>query len=258
MMSFTKFWWRVSKDNMVKNGCRCPFSVLNEKKAFHVYMSSSFHVGATTWQWSLNFVNFVTLLIIQVVHIQPLLISIVGVCYHEDLCTKYKCMFRIPMLGLFWTCRENSFLFEHTNGLKHERIYLLIKKQKPTYLGRKSFFHSSACPILSGSLLKANALHPLHFPSPHATCSLPAYRAFIFTYKDYINKPDSSVGHSWKGCYSTDSRMSMQISRFHDLFISHTTSYWNIARVFFLHLQLKWLTFKTSVCIPTNLFIQIS
>jgi hypothetical protein len=63
---------------MVKNGCCCPFSVLNEKKAFHMHVTSSFHVGAITWQQSLNLANFVTLLTIQVVHIQLLLISIVG------------------------------------------------------------------------------------------------------------------------------------------------------------------------------------
>jgi hypothetical protein len=30
---------------------------------------------------------------------------------------------------------------------------------------------------------------------PHPPHPLPAYRAFISLYKDYINKPDSSVGH---------------------------------------------------------------
>ncbi len=41
---------------------------------------------------------------------------------------------------------------------------------------------------------KPTVLRYLHFPSPPS--SLSAYRAFIFTTKVFINKPDSSVRHS--------------------------------------------------------------
>jgi hypothetical protein len=77
-----------------------------------------------------------------------------------------------------------------------------LKKKKPTYLGRKSFFHGGEFPIHSGQLLKANCLAPLAF-SLTPLLPLPAYRAFILTYKDDINRPDSSVGHinvmTWEG-----------------------------------------------------------
>jgi hypothetical protein len=49
----------------------------------------------------------------------------------------------------------------------------------------------SNLPSTQVSCLKAIALAPLAFPSP--LHPLPAYRAFISIYKDYNNKPDSSV-----------------------------------------------------------------
>jgi hypothetical protein len=39
----------------------------------------------------------------------------VAVRYHEDRCTKNKCMIWIPMLGLFLTCTDNSFFILHTH-----------------------------------------------------------------------------------------------------------------------------------------------
>jgi hypothetical protein len=76
-------------------------------------------------------------------------------------------MFQIPTLGLFLTCTENSFLFEHTYVFKQERIYLLIKKQKPSYLGRKSFFHGSGHPLRSFAQSQLPCA-PFVFPHPGA------------------------------------------------------------------------------------------
>jgi hypothetical protein len=90
-------------------------------------------------------------------------VDIVGVHYHENLCTKNKCMFRILALRLFLTL---SFIWIYTCIKDESEFYLLIKNQKPTYLGRKSFFHGGECPIPSGPCSKSAALHPLCFPSP--------------------------------------------------------------------------------------------
>jgi hypothetical protein len=88
------------------------------------------------------------------------------------------------ILGLFLTCTENSFLSEHIYITSGSLFTIDKREKKPTYLGRKSFFHGREFPIHSGPLLKANCLVPL------------AYSAFIFTYKDNITKPNSAVRHT--------------------------------------------------------------
>jgi hypothetical protein len=114
------------------------------------------------------------------------------VCYHEDQFTKNKRMFRTLMLGLFLTCTKDSLLFwTHMFTLVHVCYWLkeethLLRKAGLFSWRRISHPHRS----LSQSQLPCT---PLHFPNPLA-CYLHTAHLF-FTYKDDINKLNSSVGY---------------------------------------------------------------
>jgi hypothetical protein len=73
-------------------------------------------------------------------------------------------MFRVPTLGLFWTCTENSFLFEHTYIFKWVHICLLIKKW--THLLGKEIPFSWRQISTQVPCSKQTALGPLRFLSP--------------------------------------------------------------------------------------------
>jgi hypothetical protein len=106
--------------------------------------------------------------------------GVIPVCFHEDLCTKNKLMFRIPTLGLFLTCTKNSFFI-----LAHKCTYLSknafaywLKKIKTHLLNKEALLSwQQIFPSTQVPCSKPTAFRPLRFSSP--PCSLPTYRAFI-------------------------------------------------------------------------------
>ncbi len=127
----------------------------------------------------------------------------IPVRYNEDGFIKNKRMFRIPMLSLFLTCTENSlFYLEYTYLSGSMFAHWLKKEKQPTYLGRQSFFHGGKFPSTQVPCSKSTASAPLAFLSPPSpptpTSSLQSI--YFLTYKDDINKPDSSIGHNSLFC----------------------------------------------------------
>jgi hypothetical protein len=119
---------------------------------------------------------------------------IILVRYHEDLCSKNKRMFRISTLGLFLICTERSLLFEYTHVFKRPHFTHWLKIRNPlTWDGSPSFMVANV-PSTQVLCSKSTALRPLRFPSPPVLAT--RTQSIHLTYKDDINKTDSSVGHN--------------------------------------------------------------
>ncbi len=86
--------------------------------------------------------------------------------YHEDFCTKNKCMFWILTLSLFLTCTESSFLFEYTHIFKRVYFTYLLQIRNPlAWEGRVWTSHTGSSPSESPQWLKRRAKSRMHLQS---------------------------------------------------------------------------------------------